>query len=124
MPDGAADLVLAKSLFTHLLPDEAMRYLTETRRVLRPGRAAVITAFLFDPSGPGATEAARAFPIQDERGGVRWRSRARPTSAVAYAKPLFMEMIRSAGMNLQWHWPGYYPGSPRATGQDVLLIGH
>ena len=122
--DGGADLVLAKSLYTHLLPHDARHYLAETRRALRWGKAAVVTAFLFDPSTEPATEVARAFPLRDESGNVRWRSRSRPASAVAYAKPLFTEMIESAGLQVRWHWPGYYPGSKRPTGQDVLIVGH
>jgi SAM-dependent methyltransferase len=124
IPDGGADLVLAKSLFTHLLPDDATRYLAETRRVLRPGKAAVVTAFLYEPSGVAAAEVARAFPIGEQSGRVRWRSPSRPASAVAYAKPLFTEMIESAGLHVQWHRPGYYPGSAHPAGQDVLLVGH
>jgi len=122
--DGMAGLVLAKSLFTHLLEDEAAHYLRETRRALRPGKAAVVTAFLFDASGAGGDGARRAFPFADSSEGVRWRSRLRPEAAVAYAKTRFVRLVESAGLHVQWHWPGYYPGATRPTGQDTLLIGH
>lgn len=119
--------MLAKSLMTHLLEEESRHYLREMRRALRPGRAAVVTAFLFELFEPAAADGAPvrvAFPFADASGGVRWRSRSRPASAVAYAKPLFVEMVEAAGLHVQWHWPGYYPGTARPTGQDVLLIGH
>jgi SAM-dependent methyltransferase len=122
--DGEADLVLAKSLFTHLFEDEASRYLRETRRALRPGKAAVVTAFLYDPERVEELAVRRAFPHADASGAVRWRSRLRPSAAVAYAKPRFVEMIESAGLRVQWHWPGYFPGSGRPTGQDTILLGH
>src|SRR5687767_15011180 len=35
--DASFDFVFATSVFTHLLPDAAARYLAESRRVLRPG---------------------------------------------------------------------------------------
>lgn len=122
--EGAADLVLAKSVFTHLLPDEASHYLREIRRALRPGRTAVVTAFLFDPSPPALDGVRRAFPWEDRGGLVRWRVRARPSAAVAYAKPFFETLLASAGLRLAWMSPGWFPGSERLTGQDSLLVGH
>ena len=118
--DGEADLVLAKSVFTHLLEADARHYLAETRRVLRPGRAAVVTAFLF---AAGNSAAATAFPYLLAE-GPRVRSPARPTAAVAWEKSRFVEMIAGAGLSLQWHSPGYYPGREFLTAQDVLLLGH
>jgi SAM-dependent methyltransferase len=118
--DGTADLVLAKSVFTHLLEADARHYLAETRRVLRPGRAAVVTAFLFDAREPSAR---RAFPWLLE-GGLRARYRSRPTAAVAWEKERFVKMIEEAGLRLQWHSSGYYPGREFLTAQDVLLLGH
>ena len=120
MADGDADLILAKSVFTHLVEEEARHYLSETRRALRPGRPAVVTAFLYEPGAPGVAE---AFP-HAAGAGMRIRSRARPSAAVAWEKPRFLSMIEEAGLRLQWHSEGYYPGRPRRDAQDVLLLGH
>lgn len=122
--DGSVDLVLAKSLFTHLLPDDAAHYLAEIRRVLRPGRAAVVTAFLFDSSGASIDEVRSSFPMENPGGGVRWRVRSRPTAAVAYDRRFFESLLVSAGLRLQWMSPGWYPGGARLDGQDSLLLGH
>jgi len=117
--DGTADLILAKSVFTHLTEAEARHYLAETRRALRPGRPAVMTAFLFASGAPGLD---RAFPHEISR-GLRVKSRARPASAVAWEKDRFVAMIEQAGLHLQWHSEGYYPGRERRDAQDVLLLG-
>lgn len=122
--DGAADLILAKSVFTHLFPDEAAHYLSEIRRSLRPGRTAVVTAFLFDPSAPEIGGVRRAFSFEDRGGLVRWRVRARPSAAVAYARPFFETLLAGAGLRLAWLSPGWFPGSDRLAGQDSLLVGH
>jgi len=122
--DGLADLVLAKSVFTHLLPEDTAHYLSEIRRALRPGRTAVVTAFLFDPSGPALELVRNAFPWDDRGGLVRWRLRSRPTAAVAYAKPFFEGLLAGAGLQLAWMSPGYFPGGDRMAGQDTLLVGH
>src|SRR6266550_6661127 len=88
MGTAAADLVLAKSIFTHLLAPDAQHYLRETRRVLRNGRAALVTVFLLgdDPGG-------QSIPLQEPHitfpyGGpdVWWRVKARPEAAVAYGR--------------------------------------
>lgn len=118
--DGQADLVLAKSVFTHLLEAEARHYLSEIRRVLRPGRPAVLTAFLFEGGRPSV---GRAFPHSPSP-GLRLRRRTRSTAAVAWEKTRFVEMVDAAGLRLQWHSPGYYPGREFLTAQDVLLLGH
>jgi SAM-dependent methyltransferase len=123
--DGAAGLILAKSLFTHLLRDDAAHYLRETRRALSPGKPAVVTAFLFDDAGPAPDSVRREFPFSQDAGGrIRFRSRLRPTAAVAYAKSEFFALVEQAGLRVQWLRPGFFPGSSPVTGQDTLLLGH
>jgi SAM-dependent methyltransferase len=46
--NAAFDVVLVKSVFTHMLPDGVANYLRELNRVLRPGGRAVITYFLLN----------------------------------------------------------------------------
>ena len=121
MEDGRAGFVLAKSVFTHLFEEDARHYLAEIRRTLVPGRAAIVTAFLFDAQAPELAGAAAAFPFGDR--AVRWRSRLRPASAVAYGRDSFFAMVEAAGLRVQWLSPGYFPGAPRLTGQDILLLG-
>jgi SAM-dependent methyltransferase len=123
LPDAEADLVLAKSLFTHLERPEACRYLSEIRRVLRPGRAALVTAFLFDEDGPAMGPVRREFPFEDPPTRMRHRSRLRPTAAIAYRLADFTGMVEEAGLRVQWMVPGFFPGSSPVTGQDTLLLG-
>ncbi len=118
--DRSCDLVIAKSVFTHLLPEDAATYLAETRRVLRPGRAMVLTAFLFEPDRVGTVR--RVFPFSDDGGRVRWRLRSRPTAAVAYAKEYFDSLVARADLRLQWMSAGYHPGAERLEGQDTLFL--
>jgi ubiquinone/menaquinone biosynthesis C-methylase UbiE len=117
--DEDCDLVLAKSVFTHMLEPETAHYLREISRVLRPGRAALVTAFLFDPE----LSQVSAFPFRSADERVRWRVRARPHAAVAYSRGLFESLARSAGLRIQHFIRGFYPGdSPKPFGQDVLVL--
>jgi len=113
--DGATDLAIAKSLFTHLEPREAERHLAEIGRVLRPDGVALVTAFLFEG------DEVPAFPHGD--GFFRWRIGHRPAAAAAYSKECFAKMIDDAGLWIEtWSW-GFLPGTARRPrGQDVLLL--
>jgi SAM-dependent methyltransferase len=118
--DGESDFVLAKSVFTHLEPGEAKRYLAETRRALRPGRAAIVTAFLFESGSRTGV-----FRCADETDRMRRRSRLQPRAAIAYEKDYFYELAEQAGLRVQWLCAGFFPGeTDRLTGQDILLLGH
>ncbi len=121
--DAEATLILAKSVFTHLLAPEAAHYLAETRRTLKPGSAAVVTAFLFEGGAERRALVRRAFPFASDDGTFRWRLRARPSAAVAYERSAFERIVHEAGLRIQWMSPGYFPGSAHVTGQDTLLLG-
>lgn len=121
--DGACGFVLAKSVFTHLLELEARRYLSEIRRVLAPGRAAMVTAFLFERNSLTGSGRSRLFPCADESGSVRFRSRARPRSAVAYGRAFFFTMLDTASLRVEHEIAGFYPGdTDPPAGQDVLVL--
>ncbi|HEY2638217.1 MAG TPA: class I SAM-dependent methyltransferase, partial [Solirubrobacteraceae bacterium] len=47
-PDAAFDFAFATSVFTHLLPTDAERYLAELARVVRPGGRVLLTFFVLD----------------------------------------------------------------------------
>lgn len=49
--DDVVDLVVAASVFTHLLEDDAIHYLNETARVLAPRGVAVVSLHTSPPSG-------------------------------------------------------------------------
>jgi SAM-dependent methyltransferase len=122
---GQADFVLAKSVFTHLLPAEAERYLREAHRALRPGRPAIVTVFLFAPDSRTGAGKSRFFRGSEPTGRVRWRSRFRPQSAVAYERDYFFGLVERAGLRVQWMSPGYFPGDADSlSAQDVLILGH
>ena len=46
--DTSFDMVLLKSVFTHMVPDDVRCYMSEISRVLKPGGCSVITFFLLN----------------------------------------------------------------------------
>jgi SAM-dependent methyltransferase len=59
--DGRFDVAVAGSLYTHLRPFEAQRYLEETARVLRPGGRFVGTWFLLNEEADAALAAGKVL---------------------------------------------------------------
>lgn len=116
--DGEADLVVAKSVFTHLLPSEARHYLKEVRRTLGPRGRAVITTFLFD-----CAVVPPLFPFFSGDGRIRWKVKSRPQAAIAYDRPLFESMLAEPGLESLELVPGFWPGQGvRFVGQDTFVL--
>lgn len=125
---GSADLVLAKSLFTHVLAEEAAELLAEIARVLAPERGrAVVTAFLFDPRRR-ESEVPRGthppwFPHPGADAAVRWHHERWPHAAVAYERGLFEFLARANGLEVERFEAGFFPGdADPPAGQDVLVL--
>ena len=116
---GDADLVLAKSLFTHLTEEPARLALSETARALRPGGRALVTAFLFEGKAPPES----LFPWPRGASPVRWRLKNRPEAAVAYDRARFTELVEAAGLEVIEFRPGFWPGDEKLDAQDVLVLG-
>jgi hypothetical protein len=118
LENASQDLVVARSLYTHLLPLDAGRYLEETARVLADEGRAMITAFLF---AHGAEVPFLPWAFEGDR--VRLRHRAWPSAAVGYERQSFLGMIAAAGLTPVETWDGFYPGASRKPrGQDVLFL--
>ena len=108
-PDGSADMVVAFSVFTHLLHQESYCYLEEAKRVLRPG-GRVVFSFLESPSnGPifdGMVSRARAGQKDDQLNMFTER-----VQLEAWAAQLDMEVL------------GYDFGTPHTgNGQTVTVF--
>lgn len=50
-PDGSVDVVVCGSLFTHLFEPQARHYLSQLRRVLKPGGSALVSLHVEPPAG-------------------------------------------------------------------------
>ncbi|HEX7252822.1 MAG TPA: class I SAM-dependent methyltransferase [Thermoanaerobaculia bacterium] len=119
--DGEASFILAKSLFTHLLEPDARRMLAEIRRVISPGRNALLTAFLFE-RGEGERAAASYFPFTAGSGAVRWKRKVSPQSAIVVERLRFLRWIADAGLSVDRFVPGFWPGQREPQGQDLLVV--
>jgi SAM-dependent methyltransferase len=118
--DASFDVVIAVSVFTHLLPETALTYLKESHRVLSPGGRLFTTWFVW-PTETSATMAAVAeFPV--DCGSYRIATRDNPEAVVAFLEPSVIDMYRTAGLQItktvQGNW---IRDEHRLPYQDILV---
>lgn len=118
--DGSFDLVLATSVFTHLLPPIADRYLSEAARVLAPGGRVFATWLLLS----GERRAAPPPPFRRLGAGfgpVAVADPAVPEAAVAYDEEWLCERLAAVGLTLGAIHPGTWAGRAAASHQDIVI---
>ena len=118
---GTYDLVLATSLFTHLVPREAKRYLREVARALRPGGTFFCTLLLEDSGSRPRIDAHETYPVFRHRTRhARLVDAASPADGVALERTWFERELQRAGLELTDLLEGGWRGSD-AYYQDVLV---
>ena len=116
--DGWADIVVMKSVITHMLPDDVDFYIRETARVLRVDGTALVTAFLYSP---GDESVSSKFP--HEGTNYRYLKPASPESAIALDFAWLSDAVDRSGLTLELR-PGYWRSlrEPVTTYQDLLIL--
>jgi SAM-dependent methyltransferase len=118
--DASFDLVLATSLFTHLLSDTADHYLAETARVLAPGGRALSTWFLLDAGRPPRAQTALAFA--HAVGPARVVDPEQPEKVVAHREAWLHERLAAYGLRLRGPvLYGTWAGHAGASLQDIVV---
>jgi SAM-dependent methyltransferase len=123
--DGSFDLILVKSVFTHMGPGEVDNYLGEVSRLLSKEGRCLATFFLLNErqselSAQGLNRLDFAFG-EDV---CRYVYRNSPQSAVAYTEEFVLKLLDKHGLRLR-HPVMYGRWSGRAEGlsfQDILLL--
>jgi len=112
--DSSFDLLLVKSVFTHLLREDVEAYAAEISRVLAPGGRCLASWFLLDDDSPN-------FPFGDAV--CRYQSEQSPETAVAYAEPYVRALF--ARHRLEIREPihrGTWSGRPGGLSRQDLTI--
>lgn len=122
--DDAFDVAWAYSVFTHMLPAQVGRYLSELARVLRPGGRVLITAFVLDAESRAAIAAGVAvFGFKTVEGGFATIRPSEPEAGVAFDHALLERLTADAGLVARRPMlPGYWRGGESARLQDVLVV--
>ena len=117
---GGEDIVVLKSVFTHMLTADVEFYIGELKRVLSTGGSGVVTAFTYE-SVDSSVE--RLF--SHDGGGFRFARAGSPESAIAYPRDWLLGEFAKHGLAVEFH-PGFWrPGIGRTlTYQDVIVARH
>lgn len=124
--DGSFDLVVATSVYTHLLEEEADHYLAESARVLVPGGRLLATFFVLDAVSRARIAGGEAgLPFLDPQERIAVVSEDLPEEAVAYDRAWIEERLAAHGLALQALRPGTWSGREDGLSfQDIVVAGH
>ena len=89
--DESATLILAHSVFTHILADDIEHYIHEFGRILRPGGFARATFFLFDKRG---------FPMMDPHRNALYTDPVVLSDAVIVDREWLRQCCERAGLKI------------------------
>jgi SAM-dependent methyltransferase len=120
------DVVLLKSVFTHMLPDDVRSYVREISRVLKPGGRAVLTYFLLNDESrrliarrPGPV----SFPFEYPRDALCLiAKRETPEWAVAHDEQRIRQYHADAGLSTLQVSFGNWCGRRALIGLQDLVI--
>lgn len=104
------DLVIAKSLFTHMLEEDIENFIAEISRVLKQGGNCLLTFFLFNQEGNGN------FLVLDPN---------EPEKSICYDETFVQKMLSKNGLAIQGQihygcWRKQYSKMPDY--QDIVIV--
>lgn len=124
------DVIIAQSVFTHLLRADILHYMKEFSRLLKPNGLALTTFFIINDA---ILASARALNLtqwnlrfeHEVDSGCRINNHLQPNEAVAYTPKALEQMMNEAGLRLakpllNGRWSGYFHDA--AFGQDVAIL--
>lgn len=119
LPNSSFDVILAKSVFTHMLLEEVEEYLRWIKRLLRPGGRCLATFFLLnDVSEPSSGRL--TFAHQD--GPVSYERETRPRLAVAYEEEWLLDLLRRVGFTYDVHHGSWSGNQSGLSFQDIIIL--
>lgn len=119
--DAAFDVVIATSVYPHLLEEEAAHYLHESARVLAPGGRLFATFFVLDDDSRLRIDTGDAgIAFLDANEHVAVVSEDLPEEAVAYGEAWLGEQLAIGGLELETLRAGSWRGIE--TAPDLLDI--
>jgi SAM-dependent methyltransferase len=120
--DGTFDFVFLASVFTHMMPADLERYLSEIARVLRPGGRAMISYFLLnDSSRRHMTAGESAVDFKFDVGGCYAQLEELPEAALAYDEKVIRTLYEKNGLLIR-EPIGYGAWSTsKAHAQDIVI---
>jgi SAM-dependent methyltransferase len=125
-PDRSFDVIILKSVFTHLRPPDLENYVGEMERLLRSGGRCLMTFFLLrDGAEPPVRQPAMTFPHTEGTDGAwRYAVKGSPEAAIAYEERYVLELLERKSLRVLGRYPGAWSGAANGISfQDMILVG-
>ena len=124
--DRSFDMILLKSVFTHMRPLEVSNYISEVARLLKSDGRCLATFFLLnDEQRTLANKGANDLAFNYGEGEWRYVRQDSPESAVAYDESFVMELLEKYGLTVRKKMYGSWSGREDGWSyQDILIISH
>jgi len=122
--DDEFDFVFLTSIFTHMFLDDTENYLSEVRRVVRPGGRVLATFFLLDESAKQLIRVGKtSVPFEQEWDHGRIGFPDEPELAVAFDLPHVLSMLKRADLVLRQPilFGNWCERRNTASYQDILI---
>jgi len=100
--DEYFDVVVANSVFTHMLPEDTANYVSEAARVLKPGGRCLVTFFLLNDESRSLIAAGRSsLDFRHQHGPYRTVNDDVPEQTVAYDESFVLDLLAERGLVLR-----------------------
>jgi SAM-dependent methyltransferase len=120
------DYAFLNSVFTHMLYEDAVHYLNELARTLKPGGTALISFFMLDAESARRLESAppELNFRHDHDHGLRIQDLAKPAAAVAYPEETVRSLLLRSGFELREPilYGGWCGRTPAVSFQDYVVV--
>lgn len=120
--DDYFDVVVLRSVFTHMFPDQIVNYTDEIARVLRPGGHALITFFLLNEDSRQWQKRTGKGPAFKKFGLFHTEFIEDPLDCVGYDEPFVQRLVDGAGLEIIETLYGSWCGRKGPGAQDSLLL--
>lgn len=118
---GSFDIIVLKSVFTHLRPNATRNYLKEVKRLLVPTGVCLATFFVLDEVADDTAKPALDFAFGE--GDWRYAVRDMPELAIAYMKTAVSNMAAASDLAIDSVHPGTWSGPGGGLSyQDILIL--
>ncbi len=119
---GQFDVVLCKSLFTHLLPDETIKYLKMIRDMLVPGGSCLSTWFLLSAGARWTDRSKYKFKYADTGSRCAYARETNKRLAVAYDEGWILTELGELNFSAEV-WYGSWRGNGGGLSfQDIIVM--